>query len=440
MRVHRGEILHSRLQVVLAGPPLTHHEHSPVHGRGQEGAVRDGQQGRGVDDDEEVLRCQLQQGPHALRAQQLRRVRGRPAGGEQREVRDSGGREGVVRLHLTGQHLGQAHVARHLEEVVLPGPPQVGVHHEHPFAGQGQGAGQVRCDGRLALGGVRARERDDARRLVDGDELEVGAQRPDGLAGPGVEVHGLLARAGQGRVLRDGPDDAGAGDLLHVGAAAHLHVQETTEHGDGESRTQSGHRAQEDVAPGVRAHGGRGHAGIGQRHDLQRAVLVHVRRHVRRRLQCTVRQLRGGLGIRRGGGHLDHAGLGDEHRGERAVAVLPRVLCHAFTHGLAVDQGDVGLSPALGGQVAGDEALICSPRGEEPLRFGRVDPGLQRGVAPAQQTPHEGGRQQQEEVGAQQAEEVDDRHGAPRGSWTGMRGPLWPGNAQVHGTNTHRAL
>ena len=105
------------------------------------------------------------------------------------------------------------------EELVDAGPAEVAAHDDDPLAGGGQGDAEVGQGGGLALALARAGDLEGAHRVVEGDEVDGGAQRPVGLGRyrPG-RLHGhqpaLLLRLPPGDLGDEADHGDGAGDLL----------------------------------------------------------------------------------------------------------------------------------------------------------------------------------------------------------------------------------
>ena len=175
---------------------------------GHHHAVGHREQRRGVDDDDvRRLAQRQQQVRHRLGAEQLAGVRrGRPAGQHQQRL-VAPALHHVAHLHVADQHVGQADAGVQAQVLVDLRAAQVGVDQQHPPARLGERDGQVAGEGGLALALQGAGHRDDAGRLVDVHEAQVGPQLADRLGarrGRGVARRsaarcGRLARTGSHR-------------------------------------------------------------------------------------------------------------------------------------------------------------------------------------------------------------------------------------------------
>ena len=159
-----------------------------------------------------------------------------------------------------------------LEDPCQGRPPEVGVDDDRGLARLAEDPGEGRRDGRLALVRVRARDDDAARRVVDGDEAQVGAHLPEGLRRLAelVEPAAAPLPAQLGR-RRDDPDDARPDELLDVGDGAHPGVELAPEDEDEVADEEPDEAADEDVALEVRGDPGSGQRRL-DRDDLDEGV------------------------------------------------------------------------------------------------------------------------------------------------------------------------
>ena len=110
-----------------------------------------------------------QQGREACAAEQRRRVARHRSGGQQIHTGRDGAHEAVLGAAEPGGCVGQPLPGCGAEIAVLRGGVQVGIHHQHPFAGLGGQDGQIAAQRRPAASGGGRREGDDVRaRAADG--------------------------------------------------------------------------------------------------------------------------------------------------------------------------------------------------------------------------------------------------------------------------------
>ena len=182
---HRAEDLDAGLAQAVAAEPrlLARHlaaaqgQHHAVGQQPDDGGVGDRQGGRGVEDDEvEARPHQLEPVAHAVRGEQLRRVRrDRPRGGDP-EVRHLGRQEDRLRLRRRGELVDQAEAVGDPEDLVQARLAQVAVDEQHLAAELGEHHGEVRGGRRLPLAGD-GRGDGDRLELARRGEQEGGAQR-----------------------------------------------------------------------------------------------------------------------------------------------------------------------------------------------------------------------------------------------------------------------
>ena len=164
------------------------HEQGRVGDRRDLRAVGHRQQRRRVDDDEvDLLGDVVDDLLGVLADQQFARVRRDRAAGEDGEVL-AGVLQHRLDRRLADDDRGEADVADQAERLRDRRTAQVGLDEAHPRAGLGERGGEVDRGGRLALAGHGAGDRDDARRVVDVDELQVGTQLAVGLGARTVRV------------------------------------------------------------------------------------------------------------------------------------------------------------------------------------------------------------------------------------------------------------
>ena len=132
------------------------HEQGGVNPAGEHQGVGDREDRRGVDQHDVVLGLEgAEDLDGALRRQELGGVGGQRPRGQQREPGLVGDLlHGAGQPHLAEQHRGEADLVVQAEELVHPGPAQVAAHDGHRRAGAGQGHGQIRQGGGLALLGA----------------------------------------------------------------------------------------------------------------------------------------------------------------------------------------------------------------------------------------------------------------------------------------------
>ena len=190
-----GELEHP-LEVLLAALAHEGDDDDAVDALRQDHRVGDRQGRRRVDDDQVVVRELGDELAHPLRAHDLAGVVRDASGGQHLQAHGVGVDERLVERHGPREHLGEADPAVDVEERGDHGAAQVAVDEDDLLAADREGPGEQRRDGRLALGGLRARDDDRVRGGVGVGEHEVGAQVPQGLAdGAAQEVLGVQPRA-----------------------------------------------------------------------------------------------------------------------------------------------------------------------------------------------------------------------------------------------------
>ena len=293
-------------QHVTLQQPGAHHEQRAVHDPVDDLRVRDHLHGRTVDENVVVLRPQrLDELSEARFGQQLGGIRGHGAHGQHEEA-----------VGTADRHYQPRHVVAAPREVVADSPggragvdrkrslAQVAVDHQHLLALEREAGRRVRGQEGLAAAHVERGEQADV--AVPGalsrlhDELEVGAQHPEGLVdhvAAALAYHylaavllGELLPAGARKAREPAPHAAGhrqrdlagerQGQVFEVLAAAHPGVhalkQVDRRHGNQQAEDE-GHHQNLALVGGGRYHGahrGRDHPGVVGREGLRELVLL----------------------------------------------------------------------------------------------------------------------------------------------------------------------
>ena len=199
-RLHRaGDLVLGRLAGVV-------HDDRRVGERGDLGAVGHRQQRRGVDD-RVVDRARRASGSARGRARRSA-ARWGSAAPARRRGRRGCGRHSAARPRAATLPIRTVVKPTSGDEAERRGdgrPAQVGLDQADLAARLGQRRGEVERGRRLALAGHRAGDRDDARRVVDVDELQVRAQLPVGLGPVAVRVAAERDRDLRGALVEAGP-------------------------------------------------------------------------------------------------------------------------------------------------------------------------------------------------------------------------------------------
>lgn len=228
-----------------------------IHDRGEGDSVSDGENGRGVDQDQlEILVEAVEDLGHAAGGEQFGGVGGQATGGDDGEPGDAGVLDDAEEaIEGADEEPAEADAVGEAEFLVDGGAAHIGIDQDGFFLALGQDDGQVGGDGGLAFLGGGAGDEDAAQGAVDGGVGEVGAQAAEGFGDGG---------AGLGQADGFAFDDLVAGDDAQDGQVELLAdlfgvLDGVVEGVDGEDETggeeHAGQQGEQGVAGGFGADG-----------------------------------------------------------------------------------------------------------------------------------------------------------------------------------------